>query len=483
MTYPEVQFVAAPEDGAEVLFDFNDDFDAAPSAIIAGSFTLGAPSVEGDPDGLGVQYGAREVGFDVLIYGNRHAAMQTQALMARTFMLRRRGWLRVKMDFFSSPVWLRTYTPTPAELDFSLITADEDADDAWRLEVRVAAEPFIRGERVELWSGTINNDPAHATNPLGVLLPAVIGDAPAPLRIEATFSVTRNWSDIFWSTSAVPDSWTPTVWQIGASDGWTVGTDTGAASGSAEMSGGSYRPVSFAVQPIMWTRISGVAPSSPAPGRYKVMLRVAVDNGPCEMAIRFGYNTTTGQKFDGSKVATVGRTSASPVMHTWVDLGDFDFPLPRTSLDMAGVAATPNIALQAQLISGTANLLLDAFKLIPLSLESTTTLETYEQADVLVSEFASTGPQSIANEVQVWDGDSEMSLRRSPSGVLDALTSGANRGRFPTVRPGVSNALTYIQQTRTQRGAGSADPLSDGLTAYAAVTVSYQPRWLWLGDA
>lgn len=476
MTYPQVQFVAAPEDGAAVLFDFNDNFGDAPAQILDKTFNLGTPSVEGDPDGLGVQYGPRTLAFTLLIFGNRDAARQTQALLARTFMLRRRGWIRVQIDEFAAPVWLRTYTPTPGELDFELVALD-DRPGAWKVDVEVAAEPFIRGARVTFPLINMTNNPAAATNKQQVLLPAVVGDAPAPIRIEAAFSSPRDRHDILWATSAVPASYTaPIVWQIGTGDGWSVGGDTSAPASDAQFSGGSYRSVSYVGTAAFATRLAGVAPSSPPVGRYKVFLRAARDTGSGTHAIRFGYRRGGIDRFDGSPTAILDYGNAAGTM---LDLGEFDFPLPRTDADVVNGAALPSIALSTSRLTPGSALLLDAFVLVPVDLAGVTSLESWEKADVLVSEFGAYGPLAGAGETQVWDGDAEVSLRRV-SGVSDAISSPACRGKFPTVRPGVSNLLTMFQQTRSVAPIAPSAPAS--ITSTATAVVSYQPRWLWLGD-
>lgn len=483
MSYPQVQFVAAPEDGAEVLFDFNDNFGDAPSAIVHGSFNLGVPSVEGDPDGLGVQYGPREASFSLLIYGNRHAAMQTQALLARTFMLRRRGWLRVQLDEFIKPVWLRTYTPTPSELDFSLIAPTSEVD-AWRLEVAVAAEPFVRGERIVLWTGVIDNNPASGTNPLGVNLPAVVGDAPAPLRIGAEFNRIHNQSDILWATSAVPSGFAPIVWPIGTGDGWSIGSDTSDPQSHPAFSGGTCRKVSFASGDAMATRLAGTAPASIPPGTYRVFLRMARDNVAGTFAFRLGYRTQyQGDQFGGSKVAVMDRGPSTNAIHaTYVDLGEFSFPTHRATIDIAEAANNPVIALQVERLSGISGALLDCFVLVPVDHSGVTTLEPWEKSDILVSEFPGQGPQFAAGEAQLWDGDAETSARITPAGQIDAYVRPANRGRFPTVRPGVTNRLTLIQQTRLSSGNHGTEDNTDLITDTATITVSYQPRHLWLGE-
>lgn len=480
MTYPEVQFVAAPEDGAEVLFDFNDNFGEAPAQIMAGTFTLGTPSIEGDPDSLGVQYGAREVGFSLLIYGSRQAARETQALLARTFMLRRRGWLRVQMDEFSAPVWLRTYTPTPAELDFTLVSLGDEQPDAWQLEVTVAAEPFIRGERIELWSGTINNNPAHVTNPMGVTLPPVLGDAPAPLRITSELSRQHNQSDMLWSTAAVPDDYAPIVWQIGTADGWTPGLDLQDPESAPGFSAGSYRRITFASSEAMFARLGGPAPSSTPPGRYQVFLRAVSTGGT--FAFRMGYRTDyQGDDFNASKVAIMDRAATSFLHAAWVDLGEFDFPRHRSSVDLAEVGGIPSVVLQVERLASISELIIDAFLLLPVDLGAVVDVEPWEKASTLVSEFAGQGPQ--ANEDQVWDGDTETSVRVSPAGMVDAYVRPSNRGKFPVVRPGLTNRLTLIQQTRASVGDFLVSGNEDVIADIAFVSVSYQPRWLWLGDA
>lgn len=473
MTFPEVQFVAAPEDGAEVLFDFNDNFGLAPAQIIAGSFSLGTPTVEGDPDGLGVKYGPREVSFSLLVFGSRYAAMETQAVLARTFMLRRRGWLRVKLDEFMSPVWLRTYTPTPAELDFSLIQPDS-TEDAWQIEVTVAAEPFIRGERVTLWTGQIQDNPASTGNPTQALMPEVVGDAPAPLRIEATFGAPRDQHDILWATSAVPSDYEPIVWQIGTGDGWTVSSDTTAPVTNSAYSGGSYRSVTFASTALPVVRLSGYPPSI-QPGRYKVFLRAARNSSSGVFSMRFGHTRDGGTLYG---TAPAVRLDYGVGQATMLDLGEFEFPLPRTDADVPTVADEPFVALAVERLSGTANLILDAFVLVPVDLSSVTSLEPWEKSDMLVSSFSTHGPRTAPGETQVWDGDAEVTFCRL-NGVTDGYVSAVNRGRFPTARPGVSNLLTLFHQTRPVTTVTPSSPAE--LSADSAIFVTYQPRHLWLG--
>lgn len=479
MSYPQVQFVAAPEDGAAVLFDFNNDLDAA---IEDGTFSLGTPEILGDPDGLGVQYGPRTIAFDLLLHGTRGAALAAQAELARTFMLRRRGWLRIRLDELSTPLWARTYTPTPGELDFSMVLLEPDAD-TWRIGVQVAAEPFVRTERIELGEWIVSNDPAAATNPMSIAVPAILGDAPAPLRIDAAFSDSKDQSDILWSCAAVPAGYAPQFRVIGGTDGLVAGADTSnVTTGASAFSGGNYRLVTFASTPGMATRLSGTISSIPA-GRYQVFLRAARDNLTGTFAYRFGRGGVYGEVTSGSPVSVFGRgADASQMFHTtWVDLGAFDLPLPRGVTDMASVDGVPDILIQAQRLTSGSYAILDALLFVPIDIYSVTTLEPWEKSDTLVSEFSWHGPGKVINDRQVWDGDTESSVRKSAAGALDATVSPVNRGKFPTVRPGVNNHLTLIQQVRLSSGSLGGVDNTDELSHVTNVRLSYQPRWLWLG--
>lgn len=472
MSYPQVQFVAAPEDGAEVLFDFNNDLAAA---IEDGTFSLGTPEIQGDPDGLGVQYGPRTIEFDLLLHGTRGAALATQATLARTFMLRRRGWLRIRLDDLSEPVWARTYTPTPGELDFSMVLLESNAD-TWRLSVEVAAEPFIRGERITLPSATITNDPAFATNPMTRLLPAIVGDAPAPLRIKATFSAAQPYNDVLLASSVVPDAFTPVFWQIGTGDAWTDGLNVGTEA-IASFSGGSGVRVSFGT-PAMNLRLSGVAPTTPPAGRYRLFVRAertAITASHFKLQAAFTSNLA-----DAGPVVSWDRgPNASVALDTWIDLGSFNLPLPRGDADLPVVSSVPTLRLYAERVSGTSDLLLDAFALIPEDLADVTSLEPWEKSSILVTEFGDGAPTSSYH--QVWDGDSESTFRLMASGVVDTSISGPMRGQFPRAFPGVQNLLTVIHQTRLVDPTSPLANNSDSINNYADVEVSYQPRWLYLG--
>jgi hypothetical protein len=150
-------------------------------------FSLGVPTLEGDPDAYGVQYGLRQLEFNVIISGAYSDASRLWSQLAKELVTRRTNWLLFQFSAFSQPVWFKTYRTAPDALDFEQVDDTDDASsNLWGLGVQLAAEPFAYGERVTLPTLTVTNDPAAATNPCMAVLPEILGDAPAPARFEMT---------------------------------------------------------------------------------------------------------------------------------------------------------------------------------------------------------------------------------------------------------------------------------------------------------
>lgn len=483
MRYPIVRFVEKPEQGAVELFDFNDGhgFNAdAETGPLAEGWSIGTPQIEGSPDGVGVEYGLRELSFTLRIKGSRFEALRVQSLLARQ-VLRSRNWLLFQLDDRSAPVWFRTYNSQPGDLSFDRVYLDRPGSDTWQVGVTLWADPFALGERITLPAVTISNDPAAATNPVSVVLPEIIGDAPAPLRLSADFSASKNQYDILWSVAPVPDDYpAPIVWQLGEGDGWTVEPNVSTVA-NLVFSGGSCRAVAFAgsTADTMSTRLYGSAPAAVPPGRYKVMLRVARSDNISQFAFRFGDSGLFGQTYDGSPTAVMTRSPHDgSVRHaTWVDLGVHSFPAHLTDINLPTLNFVPDVALAVQRTAGTdgtANL--DAFLLIPIDVKGVD-----GEARTLVSEFPAWGPQSD-DAASHWDGDLEQFVRLNGFGVLDSGTQPLNRGQYPRALPGVKNVLHLLTQVRP--GDGELDTVSnaDAISTTTTLTMSYHPRRLWIGE-
>lgn len=481
-TYPMFRFVSGPKASAEVRHDFS----ASTTVTIGGTthrvrtkvleegWSIGAPTLEGDVDGVGVEYGERTLTVTQCIAGPKAAALQAQSRLARE-ILRDRNWLMFQLAEGTQPVWFRTYRAEPGDLSFDLVNTVSTSDH-WHITVTVPAEPFAYGAEITLPPVTINNNPAATTNPCAATLPAVIGDAPAPARIEVNPSNPVYMNGYRWMLSlhagkaAVP----PVLWQLGA-DGFTLGADVTTVTNVA-YSGGSARSVSFATQSDLVTRLSGVAPASLPRGRYKVMLRLARTDTASRFTARFGTNVGLGLYQFGETV-TMDRASSTAAGHaTWLDLGDFSFPVASAvPYGEEGFAYAPNVSLQIGRVAGGGNAHLDAILLVPLEVADTA------ETNTLFSHFHA-GGIFIDGGRGVWDGDVEGFWAFTQFGALATIPPPEMVGGFPRLAPGAVNQLTLLQQVNGQRSV-FGDDASDLLTASTAVTVSYHPRFLWIGDS
>src|SRR5690606_22707200 len=79
------------------------------------------------------------------------------------------------------------YAPKPQALALEDAYADDDDGSRWYVNVEIPAEAFAYGEEVELEAIDIKNDPTASTgNAATYALPAIKGDAPAPLNVLLT---------------------------------------------------------------------------------------------------------------------------------------------------------------------------------------------------------------------------------------------------------------------------------------------------------
>lgn len=467
MTYPRVQFVAAPEPDALVRFDFNNAGSWADDETWADhdGFSLGTPSVEGDPTGVGVEYGYRTLEFNLIIRGSRQAALRQQSSLAREVM-RASNWLMFQLSAFNKPVWFKTYRSEPGALDFEHVYLDDDVN-TWGVGVSMVADPFAYGERVTLPAVTIYNDPAAATNPMSYVLPEIVGDAPAPLTVTLAPASSNTNARIHMARAAAE----PTFWQVGTGDGWTADADTGAPVADAAYSGGSYRAVTFATFPDLGSRLYGIYPVVPAPGRYAILVRVARSDTSSTFTLQgsqqFGLSTISGEE-----VPFAPDSGGSAGWASWVNLGEFSIPvgLGDMSSEMS-YAGGGSFYFNASRTTGTGSLHIDAFMLVPVVLAGDAT-----DAATLTADFANTGLGVVGGANHVWDGTAEATYLSTAGGYYDTLPPFL-RGDFLKAVPGETNVVHLIRQ------AGGLSPLggSDAIGETTEMSVSYQPRWLYLG--
>lgn len=472
MAYPLVKFTATPAAAASVRFDFNVDSGTMKTYPDADAFDLGGVQLEGDPDALSVEYGLRTITFDLVVEGTHAQALAQQAAVARE-LLRAENWLMYQQDASSNPVWFKTFRAEPGSLSFERVD-NARTRNTWVIGVTLHAEPFAYGERVTLGAVTVNNNPASGTNPCSWTTATILGDAPAPCRVQVNPSNSGAMPGYRWmiSHAALGAAYTPVFWQIGGSDGWTAGTGTSASTADAAFSGGSYRAVNASFT-SMFTRISGNAPSTPTRGRYKVLLRFARTDTSAVWEFAFGQNV--GANYIMGDTVTSSDSNQTSSWATWVDLGEFSFPrgVGQVPDDMAATPITPNIALQARQVFGSGTeIRLDCIALIPVDIAGQV------QGSTMFTEFTRTGIDSSGG-LGVWDSDEEAFWAfNSSSGLYTPMP--AIEGGFPTLVPGATNVFHLLQQVNGNDPFFGEDA-TDSISVSTSVVLSYHPRWLYIG--
>lgn len=473
-TYPLVKFMSGPAAAATVRYDFNAPITSGRKHVLHTDWDIGFPQLEGEPDDVAVEYGNRTVSFTQRVEGTRANAMVALSALARELQ-RTDNWLYFRIASDRDPVWFHTFRPTETGISFENVDMD-DGPDAWDITVTMEAEPFAYGERVALSNITIDNNPSSGSNPIVATLPAITGDAPAPLRIQVNptnSTETDGYRFMLSMHSGESAPSVPIVWQIGASDGWTAGTDTGASVANAAYSGGSYRACTFATN-TMITRLSGVAPASLPMGTYKVLLRVARSDTSSTFAVRFGQSVSFSYFYNDTVVMDRAASTASGHA-TYLDLGQMTHPRNYANpADNPGAAYAPDVAIQAQRLSGSGSLHFDAIVLIPIKVAGTVETRT------IFAEFPVNGISTGAG-FGVFDGELEalwgITSVAGATGYKDLETT----GQFPRAIPGAVNILHLLQQVNGAKPFFGQDT-SDDITVDTVVTISYHPRWLWIGD-
>lgn len=471
--YPIVMFMSAPDVAATVRFDCNVR-SSTDRVHVLPDFDPGVPQLEGEPDGVSVEYGLRTLSFTLRIEGPKATALATQSALARE-LLRTENWLYVQLSDDVAPVWFRLYRAEPGALSFAEVYDIDSLHDVWDISMSLPAASFAYGERVTLGAVTVNNNPAHVTNPCSYTLATVLGDAPTPCRIQINPSNAAAMAGFRWmiAHAALDAAYTAVFWQVGASDGWTAGTDTGASAADVDYSNGSYRAVTFAT-PTMATRLSGSAPSTPTRGRYKVLVRIARSDTTSKFSMRFGQNV--GAAYIYGDTVVMDRASSTATEHaTWVDLGDFTFPrgVGQVPDSLTATVPTPSVSLQMARDSGSGSAYIDCFALIPVDIKGQT------QSSVLFSEFTRVGIDTSGG-LGVWDGDEEAFWAfNSSAGLFTPMPE--IRGGYPQLVPGATNKLHVLQQVMGGKPFFNEDA-SDDISVSASLVVSYYPRWLWIGE-
>lgn len=459
MTFPDIKLVDAPTSSATVLFDFNDTTATPSREVLADNFSIGTPELIGDVDAVDPLYGERVVSFTCRLTGTKPQIAAAHSTLARRLLANGQGWLQVRITPTSRLLFFRTYRPQPGDLSFDLVqTLSATKREAWELDINIPCEPFAYGERVTQNAATISNNPASATNPCHFIMPAISGDAPTRLRIKAEPSA--NQPSARWLMTVTPSATASPVlhMQIGTGDAFSPLVDTGAAVTSSSYSGGSYRATTFSTSPGMENRLLSQTPLAPA-GRYRFLVRVSRTSNTAQ----FRLKADVGQ-IAGDVVTTqwpVG--SGATVLSAWVDLGIWDIPLGRDP--EAVTTANASFILYAERMTGTGDLRWDVVAMIPVASSA------FKAESIMASLPAGTFDVPIGpTQPATWDGDLEQVWTAYGQARIQTA------GTFPSAIPGAAHTLSLFL-TVTPSAA-----VDDTITHSTTVTVSYLPRYLYIGD-
>lgn len=491
-SWPLVKYVDSPAVGAVVRYDFNDQA-GTPSKKVT-EFDPGVPTLEGDPDAVGQQWGFRSPQIVHTIKGTKAQAMAALSAVSKE-QLRRTNWVLFQPSAATQPVWFKTYRTgyQPITLDQVYVRVDGGGNvplpDTWKITVPLVADAFTYGARVTLSTFLVIQGPTDLTTPtrtaMHVVLPALKGDALTKLRVSV--APAGNVSGNSPGTSAWligcsigESTMTDPVVDIGTGDTFIPGTGMAAPTADATYFSGSYRAVTIAAaSPNLISRGTGALPVVPI-GRYKILLRAAYTAGVAK-TLQFRLNLINPS---GGTVLVPGSTVTVPMLSTdtgrkfWVDLGEFQLPTAVTApSDGGGTVAAATIGLDIGTQDGSASSVnVDALKLIPVdgALVSQTTL---------LRLLGPAGQPLQASTTATFDGDLDQSWARTTSsgnylpGWLPALM-----GAYPVADPTAAKNILHVIALDPGQGTTSGTARITDLNDQDSVDVSYYPRFLHVGD-
>lgn len=473
VAYPVVQFVSAPDPDADVRLDLNSDFGLAKCSLNADGFSLGAPVLNGEPGSVGGSWGYRGLTLVPRITGPKAAALDLLSLLAREQM-RATNWLHIRLDALTPSRWIQTYKSPPQALSLDEVDVEGRNPDAWQTELTLTADPFALCERITLGPYTVTQSP-DGDHPMGVVLPAIEGDAATALRVEITCPGAV-LPAAQWLVGCVSGETTMTdpVVELGTGD---IFTDSDPSNGvdvtDADYFGGSYYEMTIpAGQGLISRLTAGSFPALPT-GVYKVLLRVEVDGDqPSGREFLFGLEQDASGVVSPAVPVSGLPTSALPwVNQFWVDLGDFTFPrgVPPLPADTEVVTLASGLKLHVGLSDAAEGVLnLDVIKLIPVG------GPTVSSANMLLFDgHRSTGAATVV------DGDDEVRWSYLPSNGHLLNDEGAlHGGRFPVADPAAAQNLLVVMAMLCTWESATSNATEVGTDV--EVTVSYHPRKLHL---
>lgn len=435
--YPIVRFVADCGDTTARL-DMND---GDPWTTRQENFDFGAPSLEVDPQALGTPYGERQITAKFRVDGGEDVAFPALGDLSVELM-RARNWLMVQWNESASPVWLRLYAPKPQALALEDAYADDDDGSRWYVNVEIPAEAFAYGEEVELEAIDIKNDPTASTgNAATYALPAIKGDAPAPLNVLLTdTSAGAHLRSPLVSVTTTTDAYD---YPLISSD-WSF-SGVSKTTNSNYVAGGYYAVDNDGTLTV----------TPPFAGRYKALMRCAFTVLEDEWRLNLGKAGQVRVAYPSSPWGGWGTDNDIG----WVDMGVVALG--------GGYSSVLNPTLETELdlvvthVSGSGKIRIDTVLFIPVDGEDTEARTMY--SDPLIG---------LGGGMKYeYDSQSrQMFVAAELLGTYYPFLFSGLSGRFPQVWPGRHNTLHILRNVNTGK---------DDKTEVTEVTLSYRPRYLY----
>lgn len=392
-------------------------------------------------------YDARTITFDLLLRTSTQDLNATQIQTLARELDRATNIVMYQPNGLTKPVFFKTFRSNLSQIQ-DILTAT-----AMRTcTIELLAEPFALGLMETISVGTVNNDPAHATNGCYFDLTTVIGDVAAPCVIVDTVAAATAG---YW---AVKQTGTPTdmVHFYQADTGWSlIGFANPGGGPDAAMSGtgtNNYIRSSISTPELSrtitgtdaerraragaWRVLVCVRPSNTDPWSVRMLPNEAytdIDLGAARRLVDLGV-------FDFGGNITPGQNSA-----TTAPAGDFTF-------DIRFVRA-----------SGSGTIDVDYIQLIP----ADRALGVYDMI------------YDPASYDHVFDGPNEVALNVETAGSLTAGTTSTSKdlgvvaGGFISLVPNQTNRVYWIKyNTYLTYDFAKADTSS--------LTVYYWPRYIFI---
>lgn len=465
--YPKVQAVSAPDVDAEVIFDFNEFGTWFRQGPVHDGWTLGSPDRLSEAGDARTAWGPRRPSFMLQMAGSRAVAARAQSALAR-WLLQPEGWVLFQLDAMTPPVWLHMIGAEPQDLQFDLVRKGAGRD-IWTVGITFDADPFLYGERVTLFDGTVPNDP---TVEGGMVAPLgdVPGDAPMPLRVKIGYAdemAGQIQASDFRHSLFIASGADTTALGAGAGDGATdVHPDVSTGSLDVFM-GGTARIISFATDAGLIDRFTLTLPDDIQRGSYRLLAHVGRDSGDYEFSLSV-------------RVAHAGLAHTTPVAklfvpsggaYLWMDLGEFSYPIHGvpTGADASEIGPTTFTVMAGAAAGGT--LRVSALLLVP-----THPLGGIPTRSLTLSRGRATTERVSATTLDSGQ-ESTWSLTRYTGRVVPA--GKPVLGGWPYAMPGAESKIVMVRNV----SASPALPLSqevDRGDRVSSLTVSGHPQWLYL---